>query len=674
MKRLVLLLIFIVLNCFCKNLSLKINDRIILFQQLVEAMETYHLNPKELNDELSKEVYHFFLKKIDPHKSLFTQKDLNNLSKYEDKIDEELRNGRFDFLDETINILKKNINKTESYALAALNHAFSKDFSEAIETNIEKLTFSKNQEKLKKYWYKKIRLRILEELFLLEMHHPKLAKIELEASARQKVYQWIKYKFNGLRNQGDAFYFEQYVNAYLGIHDVQTAYFTPKKKKEWDNQINRTLVGIGTVLKMDDGYPYIKEIMLGGAAWKSQEVKVGDKILKLKTAKKNEVELLGISLEQIIHLLRGEENTQLQLTLQEVNGNIKKITLTRTKIALDLAHSFVLTHDDSKHKIGYLQLPRFYRGEEGVALHTLEEINKLKKENVKGIILDLRNNKGGRASEARKIIGYFLEGGAVMQTSSRNSDFTVYEDDDLEAQYQSALVVLVNTHSGSASELLAGTIQDYNRGIIVGGKSTFGKGSIQRFYDLEYTDTEKNTKLGTVKMTIGQFYTGAGRTPQYYGITPDIMLPDDYKYIESGERVYEYATRPKIIPNVEVAPSKFGYKNKKLLQEKSQHRVTQNKKFKSADTKALAIAEEQNRSNIPLMYKDFKGYKMLLNQKKDSYRDIFVNIENLQFRLTKEDQENQDSLDLEKQARRIHLLKKDPYVEECFYILEDMLG
>ncbi len=490
----------------------------------------------------------------------------------------------------------------------------------------------------------------------------------------QHVKRLLTSKFQKLKAIDSQERLEQYLNAYLKVHDVQTEYLSKAQKEKWTQDFNRTLVGIGARIEIIDEFPQITELTIGGSVWKSQQIEEGDVILKIAESDQAPMDALGMSIEEVIRLLRGQKGSTVHLTLKKRNGQVEEIALVRDEIDLDPAMAFILEDEQQKRKIGYVRLPRFYVGKEGCAAHVLAHLEGLKSDDIEGIVFDVRNNKGGSSREAVEIIGYFLEGGTVMQAKYRNGSHRVLEDEDTEAQYKGELLVLTNSRSGSASELFAGTMQDYGRAVIVGGKATFGKGTIQRFIGLEGTEGERSSSFGEIKMTVGNFFTASGRSPQYTGIESDIVLPDNDAFVESGERVYEYAFPHADLELVKVKQSVTSNIDFIKLQLFHFQRLISNNRFQWANDRALQIKYQQENTLVDLNYEDFKLEKEKAEQYKTNFKEVFGGIEGFKVSPLPQFSNTQDSTVIARNQRWIQMLQRDPYVYECFWIVNDLLG
>ena len=289
--------------------------------------------------------------------------------------------------------------------------------------------------------------------------------------------------------------------------------------------------------------------MIGGPAWKQGDLKEGDLIMKVGQADKEAVDVAGMDINEVVSMIRGSEGTEVRLTVKgKVDGKLKVVSIIREEVIIDegYAKSLVIQSNKDSEKIGYIKLPKFYADFEKEDGHQSAEdveieIEKLKKAGVKGIILDLRNNGGGSLRDVVKMSGYFIEEGPIVQVKDRTNKPEVLDDKDPSVQYAGPLIVMVNEFSASASEILAAALQDYSRAIIV-GSNTYGKGSVQRFFDLDravYGNSDVKP-LGQIKITIQKFFRVNGGSTQLKGVTPDIILPDNYSEINVGEKDNEH--------------------------------------------------------------------------------------------------------------------------------------
>ncbi len=642
----------------------------VLLKQIFEAVQSDHLNIRPVDDQLSKDFFDSYLAQLDLRKEFFTQKDKTILQKWEHQLDEEMTLNKLDFFNQSLNLLQAGIDKSAKYSAQILEGEIDLSRKENLETNPKKITFASDDKALKERWRKKIKLQLLQELWQKEkevdqwnISDTKEKAIERLKASNEKVFAAKKAK---TRNA----YLEDYANAFLKIHDYQSEYLSLAEKASWTEAFTRSYVGLGVSLEMEDGYPKVAGLLIGGPAWKGKEVEKGDVILAIGQEAETAVDVTGMTIQEVIVLMKGVEGTKVVLTLKKPNAELVKVTVPRSEIASDLAMSMVLKKEMHSQKMGYIYLPRFYTGDEGAATHVLKELRSLRKNQVDGIILDLRNNTGGSAGETNQMLGYFLEQGPLMQSKNRTGAIRLYEDEDPDVVYDGPLLVLVNGRSASGAELFAGTMQDYGRGLVVGSPATFGKGSMQRFLDLD--SPEADCPLGEVKMSIARFYTATGRSPQYTGIVPDIILPDDYALVASGERKVAFALPPENLPLEKVSQVVFTIPDLGQLKRSSAKRVKESYRFQFAQLKAQHLKDQEEQSQVTLEAQNFAEAKAAKKKTEDSFQQIFMPIDGFNAYAVNGNADRTDSVRMAREQEMKNRLEKDPYLEECFYLLEEM--
>lgn len=632
------------------------------FKSLLEVVAEKHLSPQPINDELSKQIFNSFLQEIDPEKKLFTTAELNQLKRSEELLDDELLNGTSFFFEEVRTLLKKRISKANEYADFWLNKEIDINQEVYFESDPTKIDFAKNNQLLKNRWQLMIKKHFVEELYLTQIVEPNLPLEEQKAIALKKIKLFFNNYFIEISSQTRAELLEVYANAYLVNNDYQSQYLSPAAKAEWDAKFSRTFVGVGLSIETTLGYPIIKNVVFDGPAWKTKKINDGDILMKIFNENKDTIDLAGLPLAAIVSLLKGEKGSTVKIAIRNSENEIKEVEIVRAQLSLSLAMSFIIEDEINDTKIGYIYLPRFYRGDEGSSSHILNELKYLNDNKVEGIIFDVRDNKGGAAGEAINILSYFLNGGVVMQAKYANGAHRLLEDKDESVTYAGRLIVLVNDKSSSASELFSGTLQDYKRAIVVGSQ-TYGKGTIQRFFEI--TDTTEATKFGDVKLTIGSFYTGNGRSTQYNGVMPDVILTSENKYIKTGERSLENALKfDGINPSETITDTAYN----QLLADLallSNKRQLMNPYFIEMEQTALINRDNQQHY---LMNLSFESYKM----DKEKAREILsTNNQNPVVNLKINVLSSLNKYPQGKTAYWKSKLEKDNYISECLAIMND---
>jgi carboxyl-terminal processing protease len=374
------------------------------------------------------------------------------------------------------------------------------------------------------------------------------------------------------------------------------------------------------------------------------------------------------------------------LTIKKKDNSVVDVAIERDEVQLEdgKAKSVLINIPNKVQNIGYIHLPKFYSsfesdGGNSCATDVADEIKKLKAQNVNGIILDLRNNSGGSLNDVVDMSGFFIESGPIVQVKGREDRPMLHQDKDKSVLYDGPLVIMVNQYSASASEIIAAAMQDYNRAIIVGSNSTFGKGTVQRFYDLDRVSNgyEEYKPLGNVKITMQKFYRVNGGSTQLKGVVPDVILPDIYHYIETGEKEYDNP-----LTWTEIEATKFGQsvvllENKNKIIENSKQRLAKNNDFNLILDRALKLKKERDESKYPLK---LNSYRAMIDKRKEDgkkYENIMKNdianleISNLSVDLPKI---NVDESNKAKNDEFIKDLKKDIYLEETMFIIRDMIS
>jgi carboxyl-terminal processing protease len=325
--------------------------------------------------------------------------------------------------------------------------------------------------------------------------------------------------------------------------DPHTTFMPPIEKRSFDETMRGSFFGIGASLKEEDGAIKINTLLTGSPAWKSGQVNIGDIIMKVAEGNNEPTDLTGFFVEDAVKLIRGKKGTEVRLTMKKTDGSIKTISLIRDEIVQDETFARSAIVNSEKGKIGYIYLPEFYADFDNpkgarCSEDVRKEIIKLKEQKVDGIIMDLRNNGGGSLMDVVQMVGLFIEDGPIVQVKDRDGKPQIYRDRDKTVLYEGPLGVMVNEFSASASEIFAAAIQDYNRGVIIGSSTTYGKGTVQRNIGLDRAlgMVDPNSDLGTVKLTLQKFYRINGGSTQRRGVSSDIFLPDVFEYSKLREQ------------------------------------------------------------------------------------------------------------------------------------------
>jgi carboxyl-terminal processing protease len=404
---------------------------------------------------------------------------------------------------------------------------------------------------------------------------------------------------------------ETLLNAVAAIYDPHTVYLAPAEKANFDIMMSGSLEGIGAVLAEDDHYISVREIVPGGASWRQGDLHAGDLILAVSQATGETVDVIDMRINQVVQMIRGPKGTVVRLTVRKSDGRIKVISITRDVVEIEEAYArgALLKVSPKAAPVGYIELPSFYGNTRAQQSGTSERnatddvralLERFAAMKVQGVILDLRGNGGGLLDHARDITGLFIERGPVVQTRFSDGRSQVLEDDDPSVSFSGKVIVLVDRFSASASEILAGALQDYKRALIVGTGPTHGKGTVQMLVDLDRMARDPSQPMGVLKLTIQQFFRVTGDSTQWRGVVPDVVLPDPFAHVKSGERYLDHS-----IPWSEVDPLQFSPWTKSTwnssdLAAQSVQRQAKEPAFRAVTTRGELLKARRDKSRTPL--------------------------------------------------------------------------
>lgn len=555
------------------------------------VLEQGHYSPKKIDDNFSKEVFKKYIEDLDPDKFIFLQKDIDGFKKYETKIDDEIHGAKLESYYAINNLYVTRLDEIIKTYGEILSKPFSFNTDETIVMDGDKRTFAKTEAQRYDYGRKRLKYLVLSRYSDMiderekNIGKPKyIAKADttLEREARAQVKKQMDRYFLNLKshNKPDAM-FSDFVNAITNTMDPHTTYFAPVDKRSFDEILSGSFYGIGAQLKEDDGKIKIASLVNGMPAFKSGQIQVEDEIIKIAQGKGEPVDVTGYSVTDAVKLIRGSaKGSEVRITLKKPDGSTKVVSLLRDKIDIDdtYAKSFII---NGTHKIGYIYLPEFYANFDDpqgrrCAVDVAKEIEKLKAENVEGIVMDLRGNGGGSLYDVVDMAGLFIADGPIVQVKGRDEKPMVLNDRDKGVLYTGPLTVLVDELSASASEIFAAAIQDYNRGIVIGSSSTYGKGTVQRSVSLDpeaeniFFKKPAADGLGDVKLTFRKFYRINGGATQLKGVTPDIVVPDRLEYIKIREKDNPDALNWDVISKANYTPWNPGYDVNSLINKTNQ--------------------------------------------------------------------------------------------------------
>jgi carboxyl-terminal processing protease len=554
----------------------------VITKSLVELLENFHYHKVVVDDTFSSIVFDEYLKALDNGKSYFLQSDIADFEKYRMTLDDDLRSGDLSVAFYIFNVYQKRYNDRVAFALKEIDKKFDFTSDESYTYDREKLPWLKSEAESNNLWSKRVKYEML--------------NLKVTGTEESKIKETLKKRYENLVSQSSKFnnqdVFSIYMNAFTGTVDPHTNYFVPNRAQEFNEDLARTFEGIGARLQLENEVVKIAEIIPGGPAFKAKTLGVSDRIVAVAQGKDGEfVDVIGWRLDVTVTKIKGPKGTIVRLKVipagQELSATPKIIELVRDKVVLEDQSAKrtikTVTQDGKSYKIGIIQIPAFYADFKAMQARdpnyksTTRDVklllDTLKRENVDAVIIDLRSNGGGSLPEAISLSGLFIKSGPIVQVRDRRNNVEIEEDEDQSIAWTGPLGVLQDRFSASASEIFAGAIQDYGRGIIIGNQS-YGKGTVQQGIDmgrvigtadklmLKAAQSAGNKsganvstnapQFGQINLTMAKFYRVNGSTTQHKGVVPDIEFPTVFPKDKYGE-----SSEPRALPWDTIAPSKY---------------------------------------------------------------------------------------------------------------------
>ena len=661
-------------------------------QVMMQGFNQEHYLDMNINDQFSEKVYDLYVKRLDYNKTFLLQEDIDKLKRYRDQLDDEIKNGSFEFFNLSMEIIRKRQTEAKQYYKDFLNTPFDFTKDESIEMDAKKKSYAADKNALKEAWRKSMKYQVMTRLNEIMDVQEKaketkdtsvkiMTNVEMEADARKKVLktndEWFKRLDEYNLKDWTAVYFNTIANSY----DPHSDYLAPKDKASFDIQMSGQLEGIGAQLQEKDGTIKVTNIIPGSPSARQGILKAGDAILKVAQGDKEPVDIEGMRLDDAVQLIRGKKGTEVRLTVKKVDNSIIIISIIRDIVIIEetYAQSAII---NNKNKIGYIRLPVFYadfnkNGGRNCSNDVKQEVLKLKKEGVEGIIIDLRDNGGGSLQDVVDMAGLFVKSGPMVQVKGRNGAPYILEDKDTAVYFDGPLVIMVNTSSASASEIMAAAMQDYHRAIIIGTTQTYGKGTVQRIYNMDdylKPEFEEIKPLGSVKMTVQKFYRINGGATQLKGVTPDIIVPDPYTLIDRGEKESDYP-----MPWDEIKPANYtpwykGIGTYDRAKENSKKRISSSPSFKLVSQEAERFKKQYDKTNSTLNLEKYRKEQKIVKEESKKFEDIYKEIPDETIANLAADLPTitSDTSKVSRNKEWLKNLKKDPYIFEATNVVNDL--
>jgi carboxyl-terminal processing protease len=661
--------------------------------RLKKVLEEQHYSPRKFDDNLSSQIFSQVIRLLDAKHLYFTQADIKELSVYQTRIDDELNGSTWQFLPHLTRLHQQRLLQAEKTCTEILQKSFTFSSSETLSfATKDTLIFAADAKEYQQRWSKWLKYQTL--LQLAAMPDEKKASADLlakEPQARQKVKTTEIRSIRRMLDQPDgyeAYVADLFYNAITACFDPHTIYLGKTDWQNFESQLSTESFSFGIDLEESvTGDVEIARLIPGGPAWKCNELHKGDRVISLQWAGKNKVDVSDADIDEVEALLASSNEGKLELTVRKTSGVMKTVSLIKEKLRADdnIVKSFILK---GEKKIGYISLPGFYSEWEnspgqGCSNDVAKEVMKLKEEKIDGLILDIRYNGGGSLMEGSNLAGIFINEGPLFMTQGRDGKPTVMKDMNRGTIYDGPLVLMVNGQSASASEVLASTLQDYNRAVIV-GSSTFGKASGQIIIPLDphlslsSTESAKTgSKYGFAAVTVDKLYRVTGKSAQLKGVQPHVHLPDIYENLEYREEFYPFAL-PQDSVSKKVVYTPLKALPTQTLAQKSKDRLKTHPQFqtltKLIDTQVSLLTEKNQ--TIPLQVAYFKTQAAKRNEwweaveKTLAYTSKLFSVTNTGY-----DQELMriDTYGKEINDLQMHNIQEDLYIEESFKIINDLI-
>ncbi|WP_396158320.1 carboxy terminal-processing peptidase [Flavobacterium sp.] len=672
----------------------------MLIELLSFVLEKGHFSPIELNDEFSKKAYAAYIESLDPTKRYFIQPDIAEFQKYELAIDDMIRSKDLSFFDLTYKRLLQRMKESKVIYTSILSKPLDLNDNETINVDYEKLPYAATVKDLDQRWRKQLELAVLSEITDKEdiqnalnsgiIDEKNVAKEEkpaektepksfeeLEKTARKTTESNLNNNFSFIAELTREDWFTVYINAIVTQYDPHTYYFSPEDKEKFDVSMSGKFEGIGARLQKKNEGIEVSELISGGPAWRGKLLEQGDVIIKVAQANEEPIDIAGMRLDDVIKKIKGPKGTLVKLTVKKVDGSVKVVPIVRDEVETEETFAkSTLVNKDGK-LFGVIYLPKFYQSFENKSNRdafkdVAIEVERLKAMNVEGIVMDLRDNGGGSLETVVKMTGLFIDKGPVVQVKPAGGKAQVLPDSDPKVQWDGPLVVMINNYSASASEIFAAAIQDYNRGIIIGSKQSYGKGTVQNVFELnEFVRGNQYGDLGALKTTTQKFYRVSGGSTQLEGVKSDIVMPDRFSFMQTGEKDEKSALPwDKIEPAI-YSPLDLNFE--KVIAN-SKKRIATNENFNLISENAKWINDRKEDNSISLNYAAYKKEIADIESQTKKFKSLDKYKNNLNFTsLPYElDLMAKDELLKEKRERWHAELMKDVYMTETLNVLTDL--
>ena len=639
-----------------------------------KVLERFHYRNFHLDDAFAQGAVLNYFEDLDPNRSFFLERDVDRFTRGADRLDDDLDQGRLDLAFDIFRVYRMRVDSRIEYALSLLDKDFDFDRPETYRFDRSDADWAKSDAELDAIWRKRVKYDFL--------------TMKLADEPDDKIREQLRKRYEGISRRIHQFtaddVYEAFVNAYTRTLEPHTSYMSPSTSENFDISMRLKLEGIGAVLSAENEYTVIQRTIVGGPARQSGQIGSGDRIVGVAQGHGGEMEdVIGWRLQDVVDKIRGPKGSVVRLEILPKaagsGGRTREVELVRNEIKLEdqAAHAYVI--DDLKNapnlRIGVIEVPAFYRDfraeSEGSRefTSTTRDVQRLIKElegkGIDGLVIDLRGNGGGSLTEATSLTGLFIDEGPVVQVKDALGKVDVEADTDPGVAYSGPLVVLVDRNSASASEIFAGAIQDYGRGIIV-GEPTFGKGTVQTLIDLDRYVPGSGDDLGRLRLTMAEFFRVSGGSTQLKGVEPDIRFDLGPETDDQGERSLENA-----LPWDRIRPARYARYapvDVEQLRQRSAERTRQDEGFRMLTSRGRLLSEINTQKEVSLRESERRRESEQRDRVLKEERDHYLLAHGIQ--PVDEDADDVDEDALERQQDAIDRIQ----TEEAARILADVIS
>lgn len=638
-----------------------------------KVLERFHYRDFELTDTYATQVVDNYFEDLDPGRLFFLERDVERFARTSGRLDDDVAKGKLDTAFDVFRVYRMRVDARIDYALALLQQPFDFTRDERYLFNREEADWAKSEGELNEIWRK----RVKNDYLLLK----------LAGKNDEEIREQLRKRYEGITRRIHQFtpddVYQAFVNSYTRSLEPHTSYMSPSTSENFDISMRLSLEGIGAVLRADNEFTVIQRTIPGGPARQSGQVQTGDRIVGVGQGIDGEmVDVVGWRLQDVVDKIRGPKGSVVRLqTLpksEAAGGRMREVSLVRNEIKLEdqAAQHFVIDGPENAPalKVGVIEVPAFYRDFRAESTgqrdfrSTTRDVRKLIKElkgdGINGLIVDLRGNGGGSLTEALELTGLFIDEGPVVQVKDSFGKVEVEVDPDPAVVYTGPLAVLVDRNSASASEIFAGAIQDYGRGIII-GEPTFGKGTVQTLIDLDRYVPGDDTELGRLRLTMAEFFRISGGSTQLKGVEPDIRFELGLQGGDHGERSLENA-----LPWARIKPARFVAQpgaDVEALKRSSAKRIVNDDGFRMLMAQGRILSEIEAQDHVSLSERERRAESDRRDQVLEEQKAAFLRARGIE--PVDEDADQVDEEALERQQEIIDRI----LTEEAARILADAI-